>query len=153
MGFGIPEESARHDVAASRYEELKSTVLQELREHMAPELLGTIDQVIVFSPLGLADLERITDLHIQDLQRRLQAQHIQLDVSKGVRQEISQRAFQEGKGARPVRRIVQEVLEDPIATSVIAEELSAGNSVVARKTGGKIRVMPVSKAEVKKQPS
>lgn len=151
MGFSIPEESSSHDIAQQRYEELKATVLKELRDHMAPELLGRIDQVIVFSPLNLDNLQRITDLNIKDLQQRLQGQHIQLDVSKGVRLEIAQRAFQENKGARPIRRIVQELLEDPIAQSVVTEELSAGNTVQARKLGGKVKVTTINQTAAGKK--
>lgn len=140
MGFGIAEESAAADTTKARYEELKATVLHELRDHMAPELLGRVDQIIVFSPLRLVDLEHITDLHIVDLQKRLQEKNISLEVSKGVRAEIAQRAFTEGKGARPIRRIVQELIEDPIAHSVITEEVVSGHVVQARKIGGKIKV-------------
>jgi len=141
MGFGLPEESAVKDDAAKRYEQLKDTVLRELRDHMAPELLGRVDQVIVYAPLGLPELEAITDLNIADFKRRLSEKNINLEVSKGVRAEIAQRAFAEHKGARPIRRIVQEVLEDPIAHSVIAEELTPGYVIQARKVGGKIKVI------------
>jgi ATP-dependent Clp protease ATP-binding subunit ClpC len=142
MGFGLPEESLAHEAMASRYEELKQTVLHELKDRMAPELLGRIDQVVVFAPLGRAELEKITDLHIAELQKRLGEKNINLEVSKGVRAEIAQRALQENKGARPIRRIVQEILEDPIAHSVIAEELTPGHVIQARKTGGRIKVTP-----------
>lgn len=140
MGFGLPDESIVKDDAARRYEELKETVLRELKDHMAPELLGRVDQVVVYAPLGLADLEVITDLNIADLKRRLHEKSINLEVSKGVKAEIAERAFKEGKGARPIRRIVQEVLEDPIAHSVISDELSPGHLIHARKVGGKIKV-------------
>lgn len=145
MGFSLAEESEARDAAEMRYEELKGTVLKELQDKMAPELLGRIDQIIVFSPLGLPELEKITHIHIQDLQKRLAQKNIQLDVSKGVKQEIADRAFAQGKGARPLRQIVQEILEDPIASSMINEELSEGGAVQARKLGGKIKVSPALK--------
>ncbi|MBI4021952.1 MAG: ATP-dependent Clp protease ATP-binding subunit [Candidatus Andersenbacteria bacterium] len=147
MGFGLPQATVAQDEAAQRYDELKETVLRELKNAMAPELLGRIDQIIVFSPLGLLELTRVTDLHIADLQQRLQQKNITLEVSKGVREEIAQRAFAESAGARPIRRIVQELLEDPIASSVVTEELSEGHSVQARKTGGRITVTPVVKVK------
>lgn len=145
MGFAVTEESGAHTAVTERYEELKQTVMGELKERMAPELLGRIDQVIVFSPLGLAELEKIVDLNIAELQKRLGGKHMSLEVSKGVRADIAQRAFTEGKGARPIRQIIQELLEDPIAQSVIAEEVSAGNIFQARKAGGKITVTTIVK--------
>lgn len=144
MGFVMPEESAARDAAQARYEELKETILKALQDRMPPELLGRIDQVIVFSPLGLSELIRITDLQVKELQERLGKKNIHLEVSKGVKEEIARRAFEEGKGARPIRRSIQELLEDPIANSVISEQLSEGNTVQARKAGSKITVTPVA---------
>ncbi|MEX1997906.1 MAG: ATP-dependent Clp protease ATP-binding subunit [Candidatus Andersenbacteria bacterium] len=145
MGFALPEESIAREAAEQRYEEMKETVLHELSDHMAPELLGRIDQVVVFAPLSRNDLLRITDLHVRELQERLNIKHIKLDVSKGVREEIADKAFAVGKGARPIRQIVQELLEDPIAHSVISEELAEGQAIRASKTGGKIKVIPGKK--------
>ncbi|MDZ4225207.1 MAG: ATP-dependent Clp protease ATP-binding subunit, partial [Candidatus Andersenbacteria bacterium] len=140
MGFALPEESVAREAAEERYEEMKDMVLKELHDHMAPELIGRIDQVIVYSPLKLKDLLRITDLHIAELAARLAPKNITMDISKGVRQEIAEKAYAEGKGARPIRRIVQEILEDPIANSVISEEIGSGKTVLARKTGGRVEV-------------
>jgi ATP-dependent Clp protease ATP-binding subunit ClpC len=146
MGFGMPEETSAHEVAAERYEELKATVLKELKNEMAPELLGRIDQTIVFSPLTEADLLKITDLHIEDLRARLAKKNITLDVSKGVREEIAGLAFKEAAGARPIRRIVQELLEDPIASSVVTEEITEGYDIQARKTGGQVKISSAKSA-------
>ena len=142
MGFALPDESGMKDEVEARYDELKETVLKELKEKMAPELLGRIDQVVVYSPLQLKELRSITDIHVKELQTRLAGKNINLDVSKGVRDEIAEKAFTEDAGARPIRRIVQELLEDPIANSVVAEELSEGHIIQARKTGGQIKVVP-----------
>lgn len=146
MGFALSEESAAHDAVEERYETLKNTVLKELKSEMAPELIGRIDQLIVFAPLRLPELKRITDINIEDLTLRLSKKKIKLDVSRGVRDDIAKRAFDENAGARPIRRIVQELLEDPIASSVVAEELTDGHTVQAKKTGGQIKVVPVNKA-------
>jgi ATP-dependent Clp protease ATP-binding subunit ClpC len=136
----LPKESVAREAADDRYEEMKGMVMRELRDHLAPELLGRIDKTIVFSPLSQAELLKITDLQIKDLAKRLALKQIKLDVSKGVREEIATKAFTDGAGARPIRAIVQELLEDPIASSVINEEVSAGQAVVARKSGGKVMV-------------
>ncbi|MEX0650383.1 MAG: ATP-dependent Clp protease ATP-binding subunit [Candidatus Andersenbacteria bacterium] len=148
MGFSMPEESEIRDQAQQKYEQLKETVLKELHDQMAPELLGRIDQIVVYSPLQIPHLEKITDLHIRELQTILDEKEIILDVSKGVRQEIAQRAFQEGKGARPIRRFVQELLEDPIAHSLINKEFHEGQTIQAKKVGNKISVKPTPTVEV-----
>lgn len=142
MGFAAPEESELRDQAEAKYEELKDTVLKELHDQMAPELLARIDQIIVYSPLTIESLEKITELHVQELQRILDKKDVKLNVSKSVQQEIAKRAFAEEKGARPIRRYVQELLEDPIANSLVSSELQAGQTVQAKKVGNKITVAP-----------
>lgn len=140
MGFAMPEESDAKDSAQEKYEQLKNTVIKELQAQMSPELLSRIDQVIVFSPLGKQDMEKIAKNHVRELQHILASKEITLEVSKGVVAEIAQRAFAEGKGARPIRRIVQELLEDPIAHSIINKQFSEGQVLHARKTGNAIVV-------------
>jgi ATP-dependent Clp protease ATP-binding subunit ClpC len=153
MGFSLPEESVRHEVVENRYEELKATVLRELKEKMPPELLGRLDQIVVYSPLNFMALEKITEAHIAELEQRLKERSLSLNVSKGVRQEIAQRALQEDRGARPIRGFIQELLEDPIANALISEEISGGGKVQAKKSGGKIQVTtsPISEEEPSQQ--
>ncbi|MEX1112030.1 MAG: ATP-dependent Clp protease ATP-binding subunit [Candidatus Andersenbacteria bacterium] len=147
MGFSMPEESDVRDEAEQKYEELKAAVLKELHDQIAPELLGRIDQIVVYSPLQIPHLEKITDLHIRELQTILDEKDITLDVSRGIRQEIARRAFEEGKGARPIRKVVQELLEDPIAHSLINKEFAEGQTIQAKKVGNKISVKPVPAAQ------
>ncbi len=135
MGFAMPIESDAKDEAQNKYEQLKDTVLKELQNQMAPELLARIDQVIVFSPLSSSDMEKIVKNHVRALQEILTTKDIALQVSKGVITEIAERAFKEGKGARPIRRIVQDLLEDPIAHSIINKEFSKGQVINAKKSG------------------
>ena len=140
MGFAMPIESSERDSAEEKYEQLKASVLKELQDRMAPELLSRIDQIIVYSPLTMKDMEAIAKHAVRALQTLLASKAITLVVSKGVTHEIADRAFKEGKGARPIRRIVQELLEDPIAHSIINKEILEGQTVTARKTGNAIVV-------------
>lgn len=153
MGFSMPEESDVRDEAEQKYEQLKETVLKELHDQMSPELLGRIDQIVVYSPLQTEALEKIVDLHIRDLQDILDERNLTLDVSRGVRQEIAKRAFEEGKGARPIRKFVQELLEDPIAHALINNEFHDGQTIQAKKTGNKITVKPVQTQEAQPEPA
>ncbi len=140
MGFSLPEESGAQEVVERRYDELKDTVLKELEHEMPPELLGRVDQVIVFAPLALKELEKIAELQIEDLQKRLAQKQISLDVSQGVLQDIAKQAAKLDKGARPLRGIVQQMIEDPIASAIIEQRLEFGGKIQARKTGGQVQV-------------
>lgn len=140
MGFTLPEEGVAREAAETRYDEMKDTVLRELKGHLSPELLGRIDQIVVFSPLDKKALMHIADIHIRELAKRLTGKNITLDVSKGVLEEIAQRAVTRDEGARAIRSVVQELVEDPIASSVINSDASGGRTFLARKTGGKVTV-------------
>lgn len=140
MGFVLPETSGAAQVVEERYEQLKGTVLKELEHEMPPELLGRVDQVVVFAPLKLAELEKIAQLQVEDLHKRLQQKQISLDVSRGVVQEIAKQAATLDKGARPIRGIVQQLIEDQIASAIIEQTLEAGGKVQVRKTGGQVDV-------------
>lgn len=140
MGFNLPQESVAREAAETRYDEMKDTVLRELRGHLSPELLGRIDKTVVFSPLTQQNLVRVAELHIHELADRLMERDIHLDVSKGVLEEIATRAAARDEGARAIRNVVQELIEDEIANSVINDEIKEGQSILARKTGGKVKV-------------
>ncbi len=148
MGFAMPIESDEQDTAQQKYEQLKDSVIKELHNQMSPELLSRIDQVIVFSPLTKENMEKISKNNVRELQNILAGKNITLEVSKGVITEIAQRAFTEGKGARPIRRIVQELLEDPIAHSIINKEFGEGHVLNARKSGSSIIVEQVEAVSV-----
>jgi ATP-dependent Clp protease ATP-binding subunit ClpC len=125
MGFDVADEQEKKR-AQERYEELKEHVLLNLREEMAPELLSRIDQTVVFKPLGLPELRRITAIQFEEFKERLQKQKISATIDAKVRDEIAQRAWDAGEGARPIRQFVQELIEDPIANGIIADDIQPG---------------------------
>jgi ATP-dependent Clp protease ATP-binding subunit ClpC len=143
MGFEVGQ--GKSPRLNERYEELKERILRDLRQQMAPELLSRIDQIIVFKPLGVAELKKITSLQIEELKERLREQGITLEVNPKVKEEIAQRAFETNEGARPIRALLQELIEDPIAQGIIAETYRRGSHlVVNRNRKGEIKL--VSKA-------
>lgn len=139
MGFDIESESARQE-AKQRYEETKERVLGNLKEEMPPELLSRIDQTIVFKPLGLTDLRRITSLNLEELKERLRKQKIDAEIAEAVRDEIAKRAWDVNEGARPIRQFVQELVEDPIANGIIDATIQTGTSVKISLNDGEIQL-------------
>lgn len=128
MGFEVSGEQEKKR-AQQRYEELKDHILASLREEMAPELLSRIDQIVVFKPLGLPELRRITAINLEEFKERLRKQKIEAAVDNSVRDQIAQRAWDANEGARPIRQFVQEFIEDPIANGIITNEIQAGATV------------------------
>ncbi len=114
----------------------KTKVLDELKKMMRPELLNRIDKIIVFRALTKKDVLKILDLQLEDLRSRLAKKGIGLDVSKSAKGYLLERGYDPLNGARPMRRLLQETLEDAIAAGLLEENYHRGDvvSVGVRKT-------------------
>ncbi|MEN3026744.1 MAG: ATP-dependent Clp protease ATP-binding subunit [Chlorobiota bacterium] len=113
------------------YETLRSTIEEAVRRLFNPEFLNRVDEFIVFRPLRREHISRIIDIQLQRLLKRLEVQHITLELTKPAREFLVDKGFDEKFGARPLRRALQRYLEDPLA-----EEILKGNI----KDGARVRV-------------
>jgi ATP-dependent Clp protease ATP-binding subunit ClpB len=100
-----------------------------LRETFRPEFLNRVDEVVVFHPLSRDDLMRIVSLELDAVQRRLDERHIVLEVSDGAKALLGREGYDPVYGARPVRRVVQREVENPLARRIIAGEVRDGDTV------------------------
>ena len=124
IGFKSQEEEVT-------YQSMKSRLLEEVKKVFKPEFLNRVDDTIVFRPLTKEDLEKIIELEIKDVESRLKDQKILIDMTKEAKDFLIERGFDKVFGARPLKRIIQRFLEDPLA-----EEIIKGNY----KNGAKVRV-------------
>lgn len=102
--------------------EVKEKILSELKERMLPELLSRIDQIIVFKRLGILDLQNITAIKMKELQTRLQKKSIIVSLSEKAKNLIAKKAFESNEGARPIRKIIQDEIEDQIAKKILQKK-------------------------------
>ena len=109
---------------------MRDKVMGELKHAFNPEFLNRIDDIIVFHPLDQDQLLRIVDLLVDELNKLLLEQGIQIEVGQDVKEWILKNNFQPSYGARPLRRAIQKTIEDPFS-----EEMLKGRF----KDGGKIR--------------
>ncbi len=121
--------AGRHDDAA--YDEMKRQVTDQLHLQFRPEFLNRIDEVIVFHSLGDAELAAIVDLLLADLQRRLATQDLTVDLTPAARALIVREGTDPAFGARPLRRTIQRLVENPFARALVAGEFHPGDHVVA----------------------
>ncbi len=111
------------------HESNKSKVSDELKKMMRPELLNRIDKVIVFRALTKKDALRILDLQLDDLRLRLVKKGIGLEVSKSAKEHLLEKGYDAHNGARPMRRLLQETLEDAIAAGLLEDYYHKGDVV------------------------
>lgn len=101
------------------YEEMKSLLLEEVKRTFRPEFLNRLDEVIVFRPLGKEDLEKIVDIEIGYINSRIKEQGFEVVLDTQAKEFFIEKGFDPVFGARPLRRIIQRFLEDPLAEDII----------------------------------
>lgn len=104
-----------------------AAVLSRLREHLRPELLGRLDETILFRPLQREELRQITGMLLEQVQGRLREQEIEIEFEDTLTEEIVQGATAGPYGARPLRRLVRTMVEDPLTERLLSGELRAGD--------------------------
>ena len=110
---------------------MKNQITEALRVQFRPEFLNRIDEVIVFHALNDADLAAIVDLLVADLERRLAGQEIELELTPAARSLIVREGTDPAYGARPLKRTIQRLVENPLARALLRGEFKPGMKVVA----------------------
>jgi ATP-dependent Clp protease ATP-binding subunit ClpB len=121
-------------------EAAREAVLRELRAHFRPEFLNRVDDIVLFKPLTLPEIERIVDLQTEDLRRRLAERGIRLEMTPEARTLIARQGFDPVYGARPLKRYLQHQLESKIARAIIAGEAGDGSVVHVGVEHGEVAV-------------
>ncbi|GFN22822.1 ATP-dependent Clp protease ATP-binding subunit [Thermanaeromonas sp. C210] len=134
MGF----KGSAVQVAADSYEEMKKRIMEELRRTFRPEFLNRIDEIIVFHALGREDIKRIVDLMLGELNRRLKDSGLEVEVTDEVKEILVKEGFDEAYGARPLRRAIQTLIEDPLSDEMLQGKFAPGDKVVATAEEGRI---------------
>jgi len=127
------------DDAKKNYESMKGSVMEEVRRLFKPEFLNRIDDIIVFHALSREEIRAIVDLLLRDLTARAAEQmEITLKVRSSVRERIAEHGFDEKYGARPLRRAIQNEIEDALAEELLSGRAGRGDTVIVTMRGGRI---------------
>jgi ATP-dependent Clp protease ATP-binding subunit ClpA len=125
FGFG----SSKKKELGSSEENVKSKVMEALKEHFKPEFLNRIDEVIMFHPLNEKQIRTIVDLQLEQLEQRMEEKRIKLDVSSKAKDWLGTKGYDPNLGARPLKRVIQTELLDKLAMMIIRGELEDGSKV------------------------
>jgi ATP-dependent Clp protease ATP-binding subunit ClpB len=109
--------------------EIEEAVKEILKDKFLPEFLNRIDETIVFHPLGREQIAKIVEIQIERLRQRLAEQEIGMEVSPAARQAIATEGYDPQFGARPLKRVIQQRLADPLATEILRGRITAGGGV------------------------
>ena len=112
------------------YRQIKDKVMEALKRHFRPEFLNRIDEVIVFHELTLDEVKEIVDLLLARVKTQLESQALDLVLSDGAKSLLATKGYDPELGARPLRRAIQQLLEDPLSEKVLHKEFMAGSTVL-----------------------
>ncbi|BBH03575.1 Clp ATPase [Prunus dulcis] len=118
------------DDEVTSYAGIKATVMEELKTYFRPELLNRIDEVVVFHPLQKAQMLEIVNLMLQEVKQRLMSLGMGLEVSQSVKDLICEQGYDRFYGARPLRRAITSIIEDPLSEALLAGGYKPGETVI-----------------------
>ncbi|HLV08906.1 MAG TPA: ATP-dependent Clp protease ATP-binding subunit [Halanaerobiales bacterium] len=123
MGFKTGEDEEQS------YKNMKDKVISELRKTFRPEFLNRLDEIIVFHALNKEHITRIVDLMLDDLRERLIENKIEIAVTDGAKKKLAEEGFDSQFGARPLRRTIQKLIENPLSEQILNGQLREGSVV------------------------
>jgi ATP-dependent Clp protease ATP-binding subunit ClpB len=145
---------AEHMRTAEEFDAAVKLVMEALHGNFKPEFLNRVDDVIVFRPLGKGQLVKIVDLRLEDLRRLLADRKISLELTDAAKELLFTEGYDPNFGARPLKRAIQKLVQDPLALKILDGEVLHGDHVIvdADKKAGKM-VFTVSKRVGEKEPA
>jgi ATP-dependent Clp protease ATP-binding subunit ClpB len=137
--------------SADDFAKASGLVMQALHSHFKPEFLNRVDDIIVFTPLGKEQLVKIIDLRLEDLRRLLADRKISIELTDATKDLLFTEGFDPNFGARPLKRAIQKLIQDPLALKILDGEVLHGDHVMVDAKNGKMQ-FEVSKRVGEKEP-
>jgi len=142
IGFASSSDEAK--TREEVYERMKEKLLGELKKTFSPEFLNRIDGVVVFHPLTKEQIRKIVDLMLVSATQQLAEKEIKLEVTDAARDFLGEKGYDEVFGARPLRRAIQDMVEDKLSEDLLHGKFQPGDTAVVDLEGEEIIVRPVA---------
>ena len=133
----VKENSVQDEKAKKEYEEIKKEVMAELKKELRPEFINRIDEIIVFHKLNDSDINQIIDIMLKEVVNRLKEQKYDIEFETDVKEMVAKEGIDKNFGARPLRRTIQNLVEDKLAEEILDGKLVKGkvNKITVRQLG------------------
>jgi len=127
-----------HELRGGDDQEMEKRVMDSLRATFRPEFLNRIDEIIIFNALGTAEIKKIVDIQMRLLAKRLQSTKIGIELTEGAREFLGNVGFDPVYGARPLKRTIQHLIQDPLAVKILDGSVKEGDRVKIDAKGGEL---------------
>ena len=138
VGFRLESSDLRTE--GQFYKEMRERVMAEIKKTFRPEFLNRVDSVVVFQHLSKEDIISIVDIQLAEVQARLTEQDIALEVTDEAKELLVDQGYDPDNGARPLRRVIQNLIENELAEGLLADKFHAGDTVVVDRDGEELRL-------------
>ena len=136
--LGFEEKGKEDSTLKGQEEKMKEKIMDGLREHFKPEFLNRVDDIIIFHPLDEKQIREIVDLQLERVHKRLESKRITLSIDDKTKDWLGKKGYDPNLGARPLKRMIQSELLDPLAMDMLAGKVTEGDSVSVTVEKGKI---------------
>jgi len=130
------EEIQRLAARRDSEKEVRDAALDALRAEFKPEFLNRVDEIVVFRPLSREDLSQIVEIQLQRLRKLLAERHLTLELGDKAREAVADAGYDPVYGARPLKRAIQRMIQDPLSTKILEGEFQPGDHIVADEGSG-----------------
>jgi len=131
IGFNTREELEQR-------ESMKEKITDSLKEAFRPEFLNRIDEIVIFNYLKKEQIKTIVDLELAKVEKRLAAKEIKIDISEKAKEFLVKEGFDPNLGARPLKRVIQRLILDPLSIKIVTNEIAEGSRILIDEAGGKM---------------
>jgi ATP-dependent Clp protease ATP-binding subunit ClpB len=123
------------DLGQKERKEMERRVTEALREAFKPEFLNRVDEIVIFNPLGQEEIKQIVDIQLKRLERMLADRKIGLEMTDRAKAFLADKGYDPAYGARPLKRTIQKLIQDPLALKILAGEIGEGDKVAVDSDG------------------
>jgi ATP-dependent Clp protease ATP-binding subunit ClpC len=144
LGFATKTEEAQS--AQQQYEKMKDKVMTAVKSTFRPEFINRIDAMVVFHPLSKDDIRNIVSLELREVEKQVTVKGYNLEVTEAAREWLAERGYDPLFGARPLRRLIQNEVEDRLSEAVLSGQFQEGDTMILDCEDGQIIVRSTSPA-------
>ena len=146
LGFAVKSDEAKSEL--QRHERMKGKVLDEVKKFFRPEFLNRVDATIVFHGLSKEHILEIVDLMLNEVRKELKDKGVSLEVTPIAKDHLAEQGYDPNFGARPLRRVIQNKVEDPLSDEILAVRLRSGDTAMVDWDGDKFVIRTAEVAAV-----
>ena len=129
-GYGFTEAGDQID-----YDKMQGKIMEEVKRLFNPEFINRVDEIVVFHPLTRTNMESIVEIVIRDMLDKVSERHIDIVLTKGAKEFVVDKGFDEALGARPLKRVIQKYIEDSIAEEILRGKFGDGSKIQVKRKG------------------